>query len=308
MKLVFRSDRVLITGGSGFTGRPLAARLRQDGHAVVSLGHEADDSPTLNIDLRDLDGLTRTLSQVQPSAIVHLAGIAAPTHSQIGEMYSANVVGTANLFAAIGKANLEPRIVIVASSAQLYAVADADVPLTEHSSIAAKTHYAISKRAAEEIAELHSRQFPIIIARPFNYTGPGQTTSFLVPKIVHHYAERRSEIRLGNLDLFRDFSDIGRVVEAYSRLVSRPIAPTTVNICSGRAVHLVDIMKIMDEISGHPIRVVADTALFRADEPRSIIGSPSRLETLVGALPNPEFSETLLRMYDAFRVQRHVDG
>jgi nucleoside-diphosphate-sugar epimerase len=216
-------------------------------------------------------------------------------------MYANNVVGTANLFAALAMAKVEPTIVIVASSAQVYAIPDAELPITEDCPLAPKTHYAVSKHATEGIAAIYSHQFPIIIARPFNYTGPGQATSFLVPKIVKYYAERRSEIHLGNLDLYRDLSDVGRVVEAYSRLLSRSIGPTTVNICSGKAVYLADILKIMGDISGHSITPMTDRSLYRRDEPRSIIGSPARLEALIGPLPNPAIRETLTRMYDAFR-------
>jgi nucleoside-diphosphate-sugar epimerase len=303
MKLGSRSERVLITGGAGFTGRPLAERLRQDGHDVFPIGHRAGDPCAASVDLCDFDATTRELTQIRPSAIVHLAGIASPTHSKVGEMYANNVVGTANLFAALATAKIEPTVVIVASSAQVYAVPDPDLPITEDCPLGPKTHYAVSKHATEEIAAIYSRQFPIIIARPFNYTGPGQAPSFLVPKIVQHYAERRSEIHLGNLDLYRDLSDVGRVVEAYSRLLSRPIGPTTVNICSGRAVYLADILKIMDDISGHSITPVIDRSLFRSDEPRSIVGSPARLEALIGPLPNPAIRETLTRMYDAFRSE-----
>ncbi len=299
-----RFDRVLVTGGTGFTGRPLVERLRQIGHEVASLSHEVNDNNAFTVDLCDFGGLTRALSQFRPSAIVHLAGIAAPIHSSIGEIYSANVVGTANLFAAIATAKIEPRIVVVASSAQVYAVPGTDMPLTEDGPIAPKTHYAVSKRAAEDIAAIYSRYFPIIITRPFNYTGPGQTTSFLVPKIVRCYAERRSEIHLGNLDLFRDFSDIRRVVEAYSRLVSQSIDFSTVNICTGRAVHLADILKTMDEISGHSLKIVTDPTLFRGDEPRFIVGSATHLETMVGPLPDPEFRETLTIMYETICRQR----
>jgi GDP-6-deoxy-D-talose 4-dehydrogenase len=298
--LVSRSESVLITGGFGFTGRPLAERLRKNAYSVTSISRRARGADAPNVDLCDLDGLTQALSRVQPSAIVHLAGISAPSHDNVGEIYSANVIGTANLFAAIERAKLEPRIVIVASSAQLYAAAANGDPIREDSQLLAKTHYAISKRATEEIAFIYSRKFPIIITRPFNYTGPGQSADFLVPKLVQHFAEQRSEIRLGNLDLFRDFSDVDRVVEAYARLVSRPINPTTVNICSGRAVHLLDILEFLRDLSGHQIRVFPDPSLFRADEPRYMIGSPVRLESMVGDLPNPDFKETLSRMYDAF--------
>lgn len=296
-----RSERVLITGGSGFTGQPLAERLRQDQHDVVVLSHDAAEPNALTVDIRDFDAITRALTESRPSAIVHLAGIAAPAHGNIGEIYSANVIGTANLFAAIEIAKIEPRIVIVAGSAQVYAASDSEIPITEEAPLAPRSHYAVSKHATEEIVAIYSRQFRVIVTRPFNYTGPGQATSFLVPKIVQHYAEQRCEIRLGNLNLYRDFSDITRVVEAYARLVSLPIEPTTVNVCSGRAVLLADILQIMDEISGYRMRVVNDPSLVRAKEPRFIVGSPSRLEALIGPLPNPDFRETLAQMYNAFR-------
>jgi GDP-6-deoxy-D-talose 4-dehydrogenase len=304
--LVSRSERVLITGGTGFTGRQLTARLRHAGYDVVALSHETNDLHSLNIDLRDLDKLADALSKLRPNAVVHLAGIAAPSYGDVGEIYSANIVGTANLFGALTAAKIDPRIVVVASSAQVYDFPNTVAQITEDCALAPRTHYAVSKRATEEIAAIYSRQFPIIVTRPFNYTGPGQTTSFIVPKIVQHYVERQSEIRLGNLDLFRDFSDISRVVEVYSRLLSASIKPTTVNICSGRAVYLADILKIMDEISGHPIRAVTESLFVRGDEPRYIVGSPLRLEGLVGPLPNPEFRETLARIYNWFLQQRRV--
>jgi GDP-6-deoxy-D-talose 4-dehydrogenase len=297
--LAARSERVLVTGGSGFTGRPLAERLRQDGYEVVTVSHEADDAGALIVDLCDVDALTEALSRVRPGAVVHLAGIAATTYTDVGKIYSTNVVGTANLFAALSSAKIEPRIVIVASSAQVYAAQNGAAPLTEDSPLAPQSHYAVSKRAAEDIARINADRFPIIVTRPFNYTGPGQAPSFLVPKIVQHYAERKSEIRLGNLDLFRDFSDVRRVVEAYYRLVSDAIGPDTVNICSGRSVHLADIPKILQEISGRTIEIITDPSLVRRDEPLVIAGSPSRLEKLVGPLPNPDFRETLWRMYEA---------
>ncbi len=290
---------MLITGATGFTGRALVERLRADGYDVVGLSHDANSPPALNVDLCDFGRLADLISQINPNVVVHLAGIAAPSHDKIDEIYKANVVATANLFAALLAKRVEPRLIVVASSAQVYDAANANGPLTEDSPLAPKSHYAVSKRVVEDIAEDYSKRFLIIVTRPFNYTGPGQSQNFIVPKIVRHYAERRGEIRVGNLDVFRDISDIRRTVEAYARLISRSIDPTVVNICSGRTVHLTDILKIKEEVSGHTVGVVTDPAFFRSDDPRVVVGSPLRLEALVGPLPNPEFRETLLRMYEA---------
>jgi GDP-6-deoxy-D-talose 4-dehydrogenase len=291
---------VLVTGGTGFTGRVLVERLRSKGYEVISLSHDAAGPDSLRADLRNFNDLAKLFSQISPDVVVHLAGIATPSHQNAQEIYMANVVGTANLFSALFVKKLEPRLVIVASSAQVYDTADADVPLNEDARLAPKSHYAVSKRAVEDIASLYSSHFPIIITRPFNYTGPGQPTNFIVPKIVQHYAEQRSEIHIGNLDLFRDISDIRRVVEAYVRLITQAIEPATVNICSGRAVYLADILKIMEEISGHAVKIITDSSLVRTGDPHAVVGSPSRLNAMVGELPNPEFRETLLWMYEAY--------
>ena len=177
--MVSRSERVLITGGGGFTGRQLAERLRQDGYEVVALSHEANDVSALNIDLRDIGKLTEALSKFRPNAIVHLAGIAAPTYGNVGEIYSANVVGTANLFAAlIGGKNRAEDCHRCQQRPGLRVDQTLRCTITEDSPLAPKTHYAVSKRATEEIAAIYSRQFPIIVTRPFNYTGPGQMTEF----------------------------------------------------------------------------------------------------------------------------------
>lgn len=299
-----RSERILITGGTGFTGRLLAQRLRSEGHDVLALGHNAAKAAEIpSFDLCSLDSITGKLTQFRPDVIVHLAAIAETHHRALDQMYSANVIGTANLFTALAISNVAPRLMLIASSAQVYASVGSSMLLTEESSLGPRTHYGISKHATEEIVSIYSQDIPIVICRPFNYTGPGQTAAFLVPKIVQHYVQRRHEIRLGNLDLYRDLSDVDRVVEAYARLISTSKSSNVVNICSGRSIHLADIITIMDDLSGYAMKVVSDPDLLRKDEPQSLIGSPSRLEALVGPLPSPEFRETLVRMYEKGRKE-----
>lgn len=294
-----RSDRILLTGSAGFTGRPLAERLRSDGHDVVGLARYPGEAGEVFGDLRDADWVKQVVAEVKPTAVLHLAGISATLHADIGEIYSTNVVGTANLLAALATLTERPRLVIVASSALVYGAPDTAAPIDEDTPLDPRSPYAASKRATEDVAAFFRDRLPILITRPFNYTGPGQSTTFLVPKIVEHFVRRAPVIELGNLDLFRDISDLDRTIEAYARMVSQPVEPAVVNICSGRALFLRDIVSTLQDISGHRIEIIGLPALMRANEPRMILGSATRLEAMLGPLPNLDFAATLRRMYEA---------
>ena len=296
-----RSERVLLTGSGGFTGRPLAARLRQDGHEVFGTTRTPAESWETQGDLRDNDFVRRTIAEARPTVVIHLAGIATPLHGNVGEIYSVNVAGTANLLNALAAAAEPPKRVIVASSATVYAPPKDESPIAEDAPLAPGNHYAASKRATEDVARLFADRLPIIVTRPFNYTGPGQEPIFLIPKIVDHFVRRAPQIKLGNHDLFRDFSDIRRVVEVYARLVSAPALPPVVNICAGRTVHLAGVIDLLREISGHSIEVIKDPALVRPGEPRVIQGSAARLKSMFPDLPDPDFRDTLHSMYESAR-------
>jgi nucleoside-diphosphate-sugar epimerase len=301
--LVSRSERILLTGAGGFTGRPLAARLRQGGHQVFGVTRPPAQDGEIQGDLCDRSWIYKTVDEIQPTIVVHLAGIATPLHGNIGEIYTVNVAGTANLLSVLAELKERPTRVIVASSAQVYGSPEDDRPIPESAPLRPLNHYGVSKSAMEDVVHLYADRLPIIVTRPFNYTGPGQNPNYyLVPKIVHHFARQAPHIKLGDLDLYRDFSDIRWVVDVYARLVTQAIEPTTLNVCSGRLIHLASIITTMREISGHAIDVITDPALLRAGEPPAICGSVVRLQSLLGERPNPDFRDTLQSMYDAALV------
>ncbi|MDT3719480.1 GDP-mannose 4,6-dehydratase [Pseudomonas oryzihabitans] len=298
--MAYRSDRtVLVTGLSGFTGEHLAHQLAQAGWKVAGLGghrHECEFDH-LEADLNDTKRLTQWIRAVQPTHIIHLAALSHVTSSDALSYYRVNVLGTESLLVALQKSEVVVSKIIIASSANIYGNALVS-PIVEGSELQPMNHYALSKLAMEALVKKWFVRFPIIVTRPFNYTGPGQSESFVFAKIVAAFARRQAELRLGNLDVSRDLSDVRYVIEAYARLLECDDMSTFVNICSGRSVSLLEVISELEIIAGHRPRIVVDPALVRADEVKELYGSPRKLSGLIGPLEVPSLHETLSSMYE----------
>lgn len=290
------SEIVLLTGAAGFTGRRLAARLVADGKQVIGITREPAGPGQVQADLADASSIAAAVTAVAPDVVVHLAGITTALHGDVPEIYAVNVVGTANLLAALAAAPKPPRLVIVASSATVYAPPMSDAPIGEDHPRVPAHHYGASKLAVEEVARIYGRSLPVIVARPFNYTGPGQTGEFVVAKMVRHFKEGAPEIRLGTLELDRDFSDLDDIVEIYARLIATAAPGAVVNLCSGGTVHLADIVPMLSKITGRRMSVLRDPRFVRGGEPMVIRGSTARLDAMIGAFPRTPFRVTLEKM------------
>lgn len=296
--------KVFITGINGFTGRYLAAALAATGYEVHGLVHSEEAKPviegaTLHVgSLADSGRLTTILQDVHPDAVAHLAAIAFVAHGDVDAIYRTNVVGTRNLLEALVKSDKSLDSVLLASSANVYGNLTAGV-LDEDTPLKPANDYAVSKLAMEYVAGLYIDRLPIVIARPFNYTGVGQSESFLIPKIVHHVRRHAPVIELGNLDVARDFSDVRVTVEYYVQLLAAKLAGQTFNICSGKAYTLRQVLDMARSISGHDFKVVVNPAFVRANEVRTLTGNPERVISAVGAVEVVPLEETLRWMLTA---------
>jgi GDP-6-deoxy-D-talose 4-dehydrogenase len=291
------SSTVLITGARGFTGRWLSDQLRAAGYTVHGLIHRGPAGERESVaDLLDSAQLRAVLDAVRPDFIVHLAAITFVPHGNSAEIYQTNLVGALNLLEATLAAGLRPRKILLASSANVYGNPPVEV-IDETICPAPVNHYATSKLAMEHMARTYRDRLPIIITRPFNYTGPGQARHFLIPKIVNQYRERQSVIELGNLDVIRDFSDVRFVASAYRLLLECETRDETVNICSGEGVALGEIIERMDRIAGYSMTVRVNPDFVRANEIHRLIGSPQRLFALIGAVPPIRINDILRNLY-----------
>ncbi|CAN7192142.1 GDP-mannose 4,6-dehydratase [Massilia sp. LjRoot122] len=292
--------RALITGLRGFTGYYMAQELTAAGYRVygtVMPGEELGPD-IFPVDLCDREAVARMVDEVQPDVVAHLAGIAFVAHTNSELIYRVNVVGTRNLLEALANGRHRPTSVLLASSANIYGNASVPV-IDENVPPAPANDYAVSKLAMEYMARLWMDKLPITIARPFNYTGVGQTDNFLLPKIVSHFRRTEKRIELGNLAIARDFSDVRMVARAYRRLMAVAPAGEAFNVCSGSSHSLANLIDMMSEIAGYHIDVHVNPAFVRANDVLTLSGSNSKLTAVIGQLDPTPLSETLRWMYQA---------
>lgn len=289
-----RPRRALVTGAGGFTGRYLVEELQAHGWEVWGLGHTAppDGARFIQADLLDANGLQAAVEEVAPDAVFHLAAIAFVGHGSPADFYQVNVAGTRNLLQALASLSRPPQSVLLASSANVYGNA-AQGMLPESTPFNPTNDYAVSKVAMEMMARLWQDKLPLVVVRPFNYTGVGQSPDFLVPKIVDHFRRRASSIELGNLQVWRDFSDVRDVVQAYRLLADISPAGKTVNICSGRTHSLLEVVDMARTITGHELDVRVNPAFVRANEVETLYGDATRLAQLLGDWSPRPFADTL---------------
>jgi GDP-6-deoxy-D-talose 4-dehydrogenase len=291
--------RILVTGYKGFTGQHLAARLRGQGMDVFGLVNGAGEGYTeMSGDLTDINGIRKIVAELRPTHVVHLAAISFVAHGDARAFYDVNLFGTLNLLEALGSLDGAPERVLVASSANVYGTPAIEI-IDETTCPLPVNHYGNSKLAMENMVRTWAGRLPIVIVRPFNYTGAGQDERFLIPKIVGHLKRRAPVLELGNLDVARDFSDVRDVVESYARLLDSSAAVgQTVNICSGNAYTLRGMLDMAFELSGFAPEIRVNPALVRSNEVPKLAGSCARLLSLTGFRPSIPMADTLRWMLD----------
>jgi GDP-4-dehydro-6-deoxy-D-mannose reductase len=179
------------------------------------------------------------------------------------------------------------------------------LPIREDAPLAAVDAYGRSKVEEERVAlDAHARGRRIVIVRSFNHTGPGQREVFAAPALARRVVALKrgeaSDIRAGNLDARRDFTDVRDVVRAYRLLLEKLVTgdelgfePPVVNVGSGRSIAIRDILVTLCRLAGVPARVRVDPALLRANDTPEIYADITRLRTLTGWNPTIPLEQTL---------------
>jgi GDP-6-deoxy-D-talose 4-dehydrogenase len=273
---------MLVTGADGFTGVHF-----------VKQAIEADyDVFELNADLTNTVAVQNQVNKAQPDVVVHLAALSFVGHDKASAFYDVNVIGTLNLLDALLKMPKLPTRVLLASSANVYGNCELS-PISETQAPAPLNHYAMSKLAMEHLATTYTDRLPLFFVRPFNYTGPGQVESFVVPKIVAHFKRRASTVELGNLTVEREYNDVRMVTDAYLKLLDKAAVGQIYNICSSTTYTLHQVIDTLVELTGHQIDVAVNPAFVRANELHRLCGDATKLYATIGAHDSIALKDTL---------------
>jgi GDP-6-deoxy-D-talose 4-dehydrogenase len=280
--------RLLLTGADGFTGVHLTQVAQQAGYTVFPLQAPLEDQAQLHAQIE----------RVQPTHVIHLAAISHVTHDDNLAYYQTNLLGSLGLLEALKGLSTPPHKIILASSANVYGNT-VQSPIAETQIPAPVNHYAMSKLAMELLAKNFATHLPIVITRPFNYTGVGHSAHFVIPKIVDHFVRHASVIELGNIDVYREYNDVRDICQIYLALLERSSAGQTYNLASGRTHSLRQVIALLEQMTGHSIGVEVNPQFVRNNEIVKLCGNANHLEQAVGKIRWRSLEETLQWMITA---------
>lgn len=293
--------RLLVTGCTGFVGQSLANWLPASRWA----GRFELVSAPAGLDVREAGQVRELVAATRPDDVLHLAAqsFVPASFQDPAATLAVNLGGTLNLLRALEAHGFKGRMLYVSSADVYGAVAPHSLPVTETIVAAPRNPYAVSKLAAETLCrQWHfSEGFNVVVARPFNHTGPGQDARFVLSGFARKTARILAGIAeprfiTGNLDATRDFSDVRDVLDAYMALFEQGRAGEIYNVCSGIERKVGELLRRMLERAGIQADVVTDAALLRPNEQLRMVGSADKLREHTDWQPRCDLDATLADM------------
>ena len=294
--------RLMITGGRGFVA----------GHVVRQLqaGRSADwlALPSV-VDVLDNRALEAEIRRLAPDAVLHLAAQSnvAASFEDPAATFRVNYHGTEALLNALDACGFDGALLFVGSGDMYGLVDPAAFPITEDTPLHPRNPYAVSKVAAAALCfqRAISSRYRIMMARPFNHVGAGQSTGFALPSFASQLAaiargELAPVLEVGDIDVTRDFTDVADVAEAYLDLLAHGVRGGIYNICSGREYRVRDLLDRLIAIAGVTVEVRQDPARLRPAEQRRVVASHARLSNATGWQPRTPIEDSLRAIYSSF--------
>jgi GDP-4-dehydro-6-deoxy-D-mannose reductase len=305
--------KTLITGITGMIGTHWAEATRHRGWLTGGIARSsassrltaAPDPSVFRVDILDREALENVVVEFQPELVVHLAAQAFNSVSWQTEesTHRTNYQGTVNVLRAVQRIVPNAKVIVACSSAEYGDVDPADCPLKEARFLRPVTPYGVSKLATESLGFQYYRNFglQVYLPRLFIHVGTGHPPATAIQNFARQLAliaRGRLEpvVKVGNLTSARDFIDVRDGVAAMMALLDHGEPGVPVNICTGTAHRIADILTLLIAISGLQIDVVRDPSLDRPSDEPLLLGDNTYLKTL-GWQQRYRIRETLEAVY-----------
>jgi GDP-4-dehydro-6-deoxy-D-mannose reductase len=315
-----QSERVLITGISGFVGSHLAELLLEQCMEVYgtirwrskldNIKHIQNKIRLIETDIKDAHSMQKTVDDIEPDYVFHLAAQSfVPTSWKApSETVSANILGTLNLFEAIRDSNSDPRIQIAGSSEEYGKVFPDEIPIKETNPLRPMSPYAVSKVATDLLGYQYHQSYglKIVRTRAFNHTGPRRGEPFVTSNFAKQIAEiekglQEPVMHVGNLTAHRDFTDVRDIVNAYWLSVQKCEFGEVYNICSGVAREIQSVLELLQDMSDVKIEVKQDPDRMRPSDVEILKCDCSKFKKRTGWEPKIAFEDTMRELLDYWR-------
>ncbi len=308
---------VLVTGADGFVASHLIGEIEAETDWRI-LGVGLKDGPSREVpgmeyrvaDLTDYELVREVLDLWRPDGIFHLAAqpSVALSWDDPWSTYRANLFGQLNLMEALRRLGLEASVHIACSSEEYGKVAPEKMPLTEGMQFNPCSHYAVSKVGQEVLGLMYNCAFGwrVLVTRGFNQAGPGQAPDFVVSSFARQIAcieagDCEPVIMVGNLEAWRDFTDVRDTVRAYRLVMEKGRGGASYNVCTGKARKVAELLEILLGLSTAKIEVRSDEARQRPSDIPLLVGDSSLLRDETGWEPLIPLERTLADVLDYWR-------
>ena len=315
------SKRILVTGAGGFVGTYLIKELQKEqGNEIYGAVYKSTSDlsgllPSDHIisgDLTDFAFAKSLIESSRPDVVYHLAAISI-VHNSVDnalQVMHANTAVSYNILQALRQYAPSARFIAICSANEYGAVRDGSQPISETTPLRPLNPYAVSKVTQEMLAlEYHlSYDLDVVMLRPFNHTGPGQTTDFVIPMLVKQFVAIQNVaepvITVGNLDSVRDFTDVEDMVKAYVLAGKLGVSGEVYNIGSGQGYAVRQIITLLQDLTGLQVEIKSNPAQLRASDVPVLVADTTKFRTLTGWQPKIELSDTLSRILEYTKTNK----
>lgn len=314
------TKRILITGAGGFVGKHLVEALQAAGEteiygnvysATSDLTGLLSADHILPADLTDFAATEQLVRDSAPDLIYHLASLSVVHNSgeQAGKVLTNNLSLQYNLLESVRLHAPKCRVIVI-STGNVYSDALPEfIPMTESTPLRPLNPYAVSKLTQEFLSlQYHlAHGLDVVILRPFNHTGAGQTTDFIVPMLASQFAKMQqgapAELVVGSTDSKRDFTDVRDMVQAYILAAAKGVAGEVYNIGSGVGTSVGEIIMALEELTGIKVEIKVDPEKIRKNDVPILICDSTKFATLTGWQTKIALRDTLKSVLDYYSTK-----